>query len=559
MPEHPAYSRDTILTLERRPGGWRIRRSAGNASVSAVNLAIDERARAEAGRAITHRLDAMRVQMSDEPEAWTQELTMTAFTHAMTAIDAGERFAATARAGPGAVFRMRGEAFELSTEVVEAALLRAGEVVEGVRRRRIVAALMLAGSTAAAAALHLGVALREWRWPHRFPTDHRVIVALHGEMTNRTGHVRAALRDLDPATATVAVVGRTDLSPAAMRALLHTHGWQGPVVLARNLSSAFGAVPRAISLALRGGRAMRAAGYRPDSRELTGILLRMFQGVAAARWYRRQHGNGDVALYGHSGRADTMLLERAQQACGARTVHWLHGLSAGHIFSGGSDLAVFQCARDAEWHRRLGGYRRTISFPIEKRPFRTGVDGGGWLVLTNFTHYGYTFFKSAGPEHEERLIDVIAQAADRNGLPRAMVTWKPHPIFFQSDPATRARISARIADAGFILWPPEDRDLARAAQFESVIATPSGVAVDLLRLGLLPVMAAFHETDPGQVFSAFPLIAGDAEAILASLEIARDAARAKPLFDETWDIVGPGRTPSIVEIAAAALSDPEAI
>jgi hypothetical protein len=284
-------------------------------------------------------------------------------------------------------------------------------------------------------------------------------------------------------------------------------------------------------------------------------MFRVAFGAATARWWAAQAARPEVVVYGHNGLADTVLLDQAQQQTGARTVHWMHGVSAGRIYVGVSSLCVFQCGHDARWHDDLGAYRRNISFAAPRPAFRMGSTG--WVVMTNFTHPGYTFYPSVGPAHELELMTLVADAAARSGVSADQVVWKPHPVFYLVEPETRRRVTEALASYGFRLWPQNDRDFARCADFETIITTPSGVALDVLKLGRLPVMAAFHPTDPDHMLARFTLRAGAVDSLLEQIALARDPLRAPAIFDATWNAIDPGRTPDFDEIVQAARMSPD--
>ena len=538
-------SKPNVALRVRRDGlTWRIE-PAGD-----VSGTVSEAERATAMAGVNDRLTEMASRLSGHPETWRLELIKSAFTSGRTSPGLAHAFVIRAMASPGESHVIVGSADEVSAFAIAAALRGAGASVTGQTLSRLVTALSAVAALPAGLAAAGLAALRARRWPSRLPAGIRVAVAVHAEAVKRTGHILKILPTLDPDTTALIVIGWPVMRFDAVRQLLADHGWTGPVVRCLDPFAIMAGLPRALLLALAGPRAILAGDRRPAWRDQVAAMFRIALGAAGSAWWDRQATRPGVVVYGHNGLADTVLMERAQQASGARTVHWMHGTSAGRIYDGVSDLCVHQCGHDARWHDRLGGYGRNISFPAARPAFRQG--GSGWVVLTNFTHPDYAFYPSVGPGHELALMEVVAAAAAKAGVAPDAVVWKPHPIFFQVEPETRRRVTETLAAHGFRLWPQEDRDFSRCAAFETIITTPSGAALDVLKLGRLPVMAAFHPVDPDHMLSCFPLRSGDARALLRDIATAADASAAEVLFDQTWRSIGPGRTPAFSEIVEAA-------
>ena len=511
---------------------------------------ITDEDRALAAAAVNDLLTEMNGRLAGRPDVWRLELIKSAFTSGRTALGLSRAFAARAMASPDTSHEISGPAPEISVFAIAAALRNAGAGVVGQGVERLKTALTALAAVPVGLGAFAIAVVRARAWPTRLPEGTRVVVAVHAEVVNRTGHVLKILPTLDPATTAVVIIGWPTVGFEAARALLAERGWTGPVVRSLDLAGAIAGLRQALTLALAGPGAILAADRRPGWRDQVAAMFRIFLGAAGAAWWRGQTASPDVVVYGHNGLSDTVLTERAQQASAAKTVHWMHGTSAGHIYDGVSDLCVHQCDHDARWHDRLGGYGRNISFPAPQPAFRQG--GEGWVVLTNFTHPDYAFYPSVGPAHELALMDLVAAAAARAGVAPDAVVWKPHPIFFQVEPDTRRRVTGALQAHGFRLWPQQGRDFTGCADFETIITTPSGAALDVLKLGRLPVMAAFHPIDPDHMLSCFPLRSGDADGLLRDIAAARDPVVASELFESTWNRIGPGRTPDFTEIVQAA-------
>ncbi|MDB5470621.1 MAG: hypothetical protein JWR84_2181 [Caulobacter sp.] len=369
--------------------------------------------------------------------------------------------------------------------------------------------------------------------------DAPLVAALHGEVANRTRHLLAAVAHEAPA-APVLLLGRPQLPPAELRKAFFTAGVHGRLIWPFDLLSAVRALP-AILRRLAEGRAVLAAGdWRPARRDLAAICFRMALGETSAVWALRHVRRGPrTVVFGHTGVADSHLLERAIQRQGARTVHWVHGVSLGLNFVGGSNLGVFQCGSDARWHQALGGYDRTASLPAQAPEPAAG--GKGWLVLSNLVHPMNAEYRRHGLAGETALLEAVAAAAGK-----AARVWKPHPILNTLDPEVRAAIEARAAALGFTRWREGD-DLGRARDFAVVVSTPSTVALDVLKLGVLPILYGGGDLDPGSAIAQLPLKADSA----AALEAAAKRLEAAD-FHAIWTAIAPARDPTLADLRALA-------
>lgn len=380
--------------------------------------------------------------------------------------------------------------------------------------------------------------------------DTPVVAALHGEIANRTRHLIAALAAEAPETP-ILLLGRPQLDRADLRRALSEAGLRGPLVRPFDLPSALTALPAILRRLGEGARAVGVADWRPATRDLAAICFRVMLGESHARWAAGHVPTGPrTVVFGHTGVADSHLLERALQARGARTVHWVHGVSLGLNFVAGSDLGLFQCGADARWHEGLGGYGATASLPATAPTAVTG--GDGWLVLSNLIHPMNADYRRHGIAGEIALLEAVAAAAGD-----ARKVWKPHPILGSLGLDVRDGIETRAAALGFERWPSAAdlasaasiaaaADLGRVADFAVVVSTPSTVALDALRFGVLPILYGGSALDPASALAQLPLKADTADGLKAAAE-ALSADRAA-LFRTAWAAIAPGREATLADI-----------
>jgi hypothetical protein len=243
-------------------------------------------------------------------------------------------------------------------------------------------------------------------------------------------------------------------------------------------------------------------------------------------------------VYGHTGLADTSMLEAAQQACGARTVHWVHGVSGGWNFVGYSDLGLFRCGYDAIVHRGLPGYGMTASIDLPK-PVRSGREGTQWLLLTNYAHPTNPFSGHSAINLEVATVRLATDAARRSGVDVGDLIWRPHPMFWSMPSEIIKRVMADTAATGIRMPQPND-PAPMFKTFRTVLCTPSTAALEVLCEGILPVIVAPHRLPEASAYSAFPLHVADAETLVRAIADIGDAEAENRLYDEAWRRIAPG-------------------
>jgi len=520
------------ISAERRDGIWYLSRAP------ALALAPDDEAllrrSLELGRA---RVTDMYDTLGTAAGVWRLELPKACLGEGEIALGLAAELARRCRAAPDAAHAMLAPAHLVSRRSIERALEAQGERVASAWPDAALDRLRFGAATLVAAAVWVATLLRTLGDTGRPPAGVALLVAAHGESTTRTRHVLALL-PTDAAGSAVMVLGRPRTSLAALaRGWSERTGAQGLRPFRPfGVGAALRSLPRAIGLCVVGARLIADQPFVPGFASQVAMAYRCFLGAAAARWWERSGIEAATVVYGHSGLADTTLLEEAQQAAGVRTVHAVHGVSGGVNFTARSDLGLFRCGFDARWHEALGGYRACRA-TVEARPTSTG-GAAGLLFLSNHLHPMDPWYRAFGARDELAALAEVAAAAATLGIPRDAVVWKPHPAFGSLPQAVQAEALERVASLGLRRWADGD-SLAPAARFELVVTTRSTVALDLLRRGVLPIVLDLHPGDLGDALAAFPLQAQDRAGIVATAVRLRDAAQRDALFDACWATVGP--------------------
>jgi hypothetical protein len=385
-------------------------------------------------------------------------------------------------------------------------------------------------------------ALRFHSKPSEAPKG-KIWLAAHAEWSNRTRHVLKLASEL-PRPVPLILLGRPKQPVSEIRSLLQRHLPEVDFDLLRPISfTAFvRALPELILESLKVAASSRHWGYTIRFGEAAAILYRLQLGCVEKSWWKRSGYAPEVVIYGHTGNADTSLLEREQQKRGTRTVHLLHGFSTGTAFAGISNLAIAKCRHDAEWHERHGGYADSIVLPAS-RP-KPAPPKRRWALLTNYAH-PMALPLEAGIRHEQQALRIVARAAREMGLSADQVLYRPHPGLQSLREDLQATVAETAAVSGLGRW-PDDLSLDALRELELVITTPSTVIQDALLAGTVPVLLDLAEADESSVYCDYPLKARSEDELVAMLQDVQ--SNRTQAFDRAWEAVGPGINPRISAI-----------
>ena len=197
---------------------------------------------------------------------------------------------------------------------------------------------------------------------------------------------------------------------------------------------------------------------------------------------------------------------------------------------------MFQCEHDAHWHRRLGGYGACRAVAGKKPDAIAG--GRGLLLLSNYIHPLNPWFRVFGIEDELRLLSIVASAADTLGIARSGIVWKPHPLFDIFPASVTRPVMDRVSELAFSRW-HEGAALKEAASFRYTVSTVSTVALDLLRLGIVPIIVDVQQTKGDDALSCFPLQCSDAPGLTRAATMFEDQGGSPGLLPSVWTRIGP--------------------
>lgn len=367
-------------------------------------------------------------------------------------------------------------------------------------------------------------------------------LAVYGEWSNRTRHVLPAVCG-NELPGVVLVLGRPriglfNLAMEWKRRL----GCDGlpPLMRPWSLSSLLVGLPLAIKATIRSMGIAANAPFLPGMRERVGMLYRIHLGLASACWWSGLRKRPESVVYGHTGTADSTLLELAQHESGVRTIHVVHGVSSGLNFTGSSSAAIFSCAHDARWHERLGGYGRCFSLPAPVP--RSSMGNTGLMLLTNYAHPMNLDYRVSGVCTERDVLRAVSAAVRSLRPEMTPLVWKPHPAFTNLPPVEQSDLLSSAHQLGFRPFPSgvDWLDAARNARW--VVTTASTAALQLLEAGIVPVVLLPRWIDKDCALSRYPLAVRDLDQLTGALAILDSKIAVwDELLDQAWRDIGPGR------------------
>lgn len=518
-----------------RGGRWRIvRRSCAelrSADETIINGAM------ATGKA---RLLAEFSSMPANAGVWRLELPKACLDEGEIAIGLAEYLAEQCCLDPGREHAVRALEREVSVRSIVLALRERGQSVAGGRAWQAWDRAQLAVAALAAMVMWLATLARSIHEPKLQMTGAEWMLAVHGEWSNRTRHVLGWLKELEQ-PAPIIVLGRPRMGLEALAARLERELGVSSLQLIRPFSivSAIVGLPAGIRLVVEGMGRVAGARFKPPFSQQAAMFYRVLSGAASACWWRRGGFQCKVVIYGHTGLGDTTQLELAQQKTGARTVHVVHGVSAGLNFVGLSDHAFWHTGHDAAWHRRLGGYGACHAPPLDPPVCSRGPQG--WLMMTNYLHPMNRAYRTFGVRDELRVLEAVAKVADAMLVPREAVVWKPHPVFEGLPGPVRTSVLEVVSHLGFKIWNPT-WEYEAVRRFHVVFCTASTVAIDLLKWGILPVLLDMQPLDPKTAIAQLPLRADGWTVIQNMLHEVVDDAEYDWQFDGAWQRIAPARS-----------------
>jgi len=423
------------------------------------------------------------------------------------------------------------------------ALAGRGHAVEGAWRRaaidRLAFTLAAGGAFLALCGYVLRASLQRLRSGGRTPSDAQVGLCVHGEWTNRTRHALAAIA-AHGEPGFVVCLGRLKQSAAAVAAQWAAQGVKPRCVInPLSIGSTIAALPRMAGLLAEGFAAAPRRPVMPSLREHVAMVFRVLLGAASARWWSTHGPAARTIVFGHTGTADTVMLERSMQQRNARTVHLVHGLATGPNFLAFSDRAVFRSGHDAAQYRELASYAACEHQDAPRPAVRRGRSG--IFLLTNLAHPMNPRFAAHGIEDEVQLLRHVAAAASALGDRARPLLWKPHPVIAALPPEMAARLREEARSLGFEETVTGRSNAEVAAGVRWVITSPSTVSVDLLAEGILSIVLDPQHSLFDSTMTLFPGAVQPLDALAVLLQELDNDAEYAGAFEHTWHRVLPAR------------------
>lgn len=535
------------IRAQFRKGKWRVFRRPGNEYRTSDEVIINQAL--EIGRA---RLLAEFSSMPESAGIWKLELPKACLDEGEVAMGLAEYLAERCCVEPRQDHEVRAIGPETSIRSVMLALKARGQRVSWVWLWRLWDRAQLTVAALVAVIAWIATLARSIPEPKALVGNADLMLAVHGEWSNRTRHVLALLKESETPIPVI-ILGRPRIGLNTLTARLAREIGIPSLHLIRPFSivSAISSFPIGSRLLSQGIGYMSRSRFKPPFSQQVAMLYRGLFGAASAHWWKQGKFQSRVIVYGHTGLADTTQLELAQQSTGALTVHVVHGVSVGLNFVGRSNHAFLPTGHDAAWYQRLGGYGACYAPPLDPPSCSRGPHG--WLVLSNLIHPMNRGYRAFGVRDELRLLDEVAKAADAMAVPRNTIVWKPHPVFDSMPASVQTSVMTAIQRLRFQTWNPE-WELEIARQFNNVLCTVSTVAIDLLKLGVLPVLVDIQPIDPQATVAQLPLRVNESTAIRDALLAIMDDSDYVRHFDWAWHRIAPARSTEWASIYRATSS-----
>lgn len=356
------------------------------------------------------------------------------------------------------------------------------------------------------------------------------ILALHGELTNRTRHLLPPVFQ-HSANGAICILGRPQAAQNEVAQVFERSGaiLNTQVFYPFDGLSLIAAMPEVLSKLAKGVPIVAASPVLLPYRECVGIAYRMGLGAVSAKWWLRKGPRPSVVLFGHTGVADSTQLDQAMQSCGAQTVHCVHGGSLGWNFAAYSGLGLFLNGHDADLGLSFPGYRDT-GFLAQPKPRFVPGDPEKWLLLTAYAHPMNPAYAHAGIAPDLDAMRRVANlAAEAPKKPREII-WRPHPALARLPADQREHLRRAAHELGLLPW-PEEMGYERVADFGRIFSTPSTSALDALNLGKAVELIVTAPMVAETLYSVWPM------------PDQHDGQPLPPevLFDKAWAAVRPGR------------------
>lgn len=411
-----------------------------------------------------------------------------------------------------------------------------------------------AAATTLAAAMLLVYLLRFTRQGSALPATGGLLVAVHGEWSNRTRHL---LGQIGPglAPAAILLLGRpqTDLDTLRQTWTTQLASQLPPAVVPASAAAAWRALPQLLVQLRQGLGKVVAAPYRPPLREHAAIVFRVLLGGIMARWWQEHGTAGGTVLLGHTGTGDTVQLERALQRKGSRTVHVVHGLCTGPNFVGFSEQAIFRCGHDARQYSALQQYGHCVAPTGVAPALQRGEHG--LLLLTNLAHPMNPGYRAGGIADELQVLQDTAALAAELGQQAVPLCWKPHPAIRLLPAEEQRQLRTRARALGFSEVTDQEASSTIARSARWVFTTPSTVAMDLLSVGCLPIVLDWQGTATEGALGQMPCRVSRVEDLRSTISSLLTFEAYSAAYHDAWQQIEPAHAPSAADLLGKHAQD----
>ncbi|WP_338429758.1 hypothetical protein [Synechococcus elongatus] len=377
-----------------------------------------------------------------------------------------------------------------------------------------------------------------------------LLCALHPEISGRTRHILSLIKSDIINPQSLIILGRSTLTKKEILESWNSYLIDKKLELIRpyDWCSVIRSIPSAWLLYVNGLRNYSSLLFLLPAREKVAICFRVFLGNISFKWLKSQNLTPQsVVLFGITGTADTVSLELAIHYKNSYSIHCVHGQSSGLNFLSYSDVAIFQSEYDASYYRRINSYRKCISFPTSIPKVQSRLSDK-IILFSNLAHPSNPYYQRHGSRDELYLLSMVAKILSLKNFFNFNLVWKPHPILYKLHQSQRLNLFSYAKSLGFRIAAQDSSlvDLTHGSKW--VLTSPSTIAIDCLKIGILPIIIDLQKTVLDSSLCNFPRIKDFAELIatLEHLELDNNYAES---FEFSWSQVLPSASYDLEDIS----------
>lgn len=408
--------------------------------------------------------------------------------------------------------------------------------LNSIKRRRFLRGV---STLSASVLIWLLLCLKNVSMRTKVPKFASTTLAVNAEVSNRTRHVLAMDNKVVEHGSPILIIGQVRAKLANITKDFKAQYPERHFDLLRplDLISVVSSLPKACRHLLYRQADFNKFPFSLSLTERIKINIRFLQGFAHQHWWRHVKLPPNYVIFGHTGLADTTMLEYQMQAESVKTVHYVHGTSHGWNFAGHSDIGFFSSGFDADLATKVKGYKKTTyartTMPVPK------FGGEKWALLTSYSHPMNPVYKKKGVSADIGIMTAVTIALKKQGTEARNILWRPHPIIGQLSDEDRCALYDCANELDITLW-PNDLPYSSMRNLSGIITTPSTAVFDCLRFGKVPLVFSTDTIQSDLIYAHLPTLVSSVDELERMILFLNNEEDYRKRFEAIWHIVRPG-------------------